>query len=301
MQFQIIVTVAKVFARLPKSGARACRPRNGGRDIRTRMMLLIEIMPYGGWKRVLRLIGCVLVLAWGLSVPEGVGAPNEGDSTIAVPSAAELLAGLQTEHPRLLVGREAFDRVLMLVEESAEVREIYEMLRERGEKLLETPPPVHRDSRTILTLFARPLMHRVYTLALLARVENDRRFVDRAWAELEAGAVFPNWRSGNHFLDTAEMAHGFAIGYDWLYDYWDDEQREVLRDAIVRLALRPGLCAYGIGEDCDRVDRRWVDGGLTGTWSATAGLASPHWLLPRASRRSPARSLRARCGARRSG
>ena len=72
------------------------------------------------------------------------------------------------------------------------------------------------------------MLHRVYTLALLYRLDGDQRYAERAWQELEAAAQFQDWNP-RHFLDTAEMTHAFAIGYDWLYDVWTPEQRATLR------------------------------------------------------------------------
>ena len=46
--------------------------------------------------------------------------------------------------------------------------------------------------------------------------------------ELRAAAAFPDWNP-SHFLDTAEMTHAFAIGYDWLYEGLGPEARGVQR------------------------------------------------------------------------
>ena len=40
------------------------------------------------------------------------------------------------------------------------------------------------------------------------------------------------------------MTAAFGIGYDWLYDQWTADQRQVLRTAIVELGLQPGLKVY---------------------------------------------------------
>ena len=86
-------------------------------------------------------------------------------------------------------------------------------------------------------------MQRVYTLALLYRLDGEQRYAERAWQELAAAASFPDWNP-RHFLDTAEMTHAFAIGYDWLYDVWTPEQRATLRQAMVEKGLKPALKLY---------------------------------------------------------
>ncbi|MCB2216083.1 hypothetical protein [Desulfofustis glycolicus] len=40
------------------------------------------------------------------------------------------------------------------------------------------------------------------------------------------------------------MTHAFAIGYDWLFDVWTTEQKEVLRNAIIDYGLTPYLTAH---------------------------------------------------------
>jgi hypothetical protein len=78
---------------------------------------------------------------------------------------------------------------------------------------------------------------------LVHLLENDDQYADRTWAELEAAAGFPDWNP-SHFLDTAEMTHALAMGYDWLYHRWTEAQRNILQNAIVTLGLKPGMDVY---------------------------------------------------------
>jgi hypothetical protein len=84
----------------------------------------------------------------------------------------------------------------------------------------------------------------VVTLALIYRVEGDQRLRDRCWADLDAAAHFPDWGESLNFLATAEMTTAFALAYDWLYDSWSVEQRDILRQAIVDHGLKPGIQVY---------------------------------------------------------
>ena len=58
-----------------------------------------------------------------------------------------------------------------------------------------------------------------------------------------ASTNFPDWHPA-HFLDTAEMTHACAIGYDWLYDYWTPPRRDTIRVAILTKGLKPSLTLY---------------------------------------------------------
>ena len=115
------------------------------------------------------------------------------------------------------------------------------------------------------------------------RLDGDQRYAERAWQELAAAANFPDWNP-RHFLDTAEMTHAFAIGYDWLYDVWTPEQRATLQQAMVEKGLKPALKLY-------RAHSGWTTAcATTGTRSATAASAWARWPWPMSSPNSPARS-----------
>ncbi len=157
---------------------------------------------------------------------------------------ADWTATLRKEHPRLLATKADFERVRQLVQTSELARRFYESLRASADRICQEPPSRYEipDGLRLLAT-SRRVLQRVYTLALAYRLSGERRFVERAWQELHAAANFPDWNP-RHFLDTAEMAHAFAIGYDWLYEAWTEEQRQVLRQAMVTKGLQPALKVY---------------------------------------------------------
>ncbi len=79
---------------------------------------------------------------------------------------------------------------------------------------------------------SREVLDRIYTLALLYRLTCERRWAARAIAELLNAARFVDWNPA-HWLDTAEMMHAQAIGYDWLYDAMTQAQRDELVKAML--------------------------------------------------------------------
>jgi len=147
-------------------------------------------------------------------------------------------------HPRLLVTNGDFERVRKLIQTNQQAREFYQRLKEQAERICQEPPSRYEipDGLRLLAT-SRRVLNRVYTLALMYRLEGEKRFLERAWRELEAAANFPDWNP-KHFLDTAEMAHAFAIAYDWLFSEWSDEQRRILREAMVQKGLQPALTIY---------------------------------------------------------
>lgn len=171
-------------------------------------------------------------------------AADPDQSSITIPPATEILARLNKNHPRLIATAHDFERLKGQVQIEAVTRVWHARLRERAERILKDPPSRYEipDGLRLLST-SRRVLDRVYTLALLYRIGGDKQFVERAWQELQAAANFPDWNP-RHFLDTAEMTHAFAIGYDWLFDVWSQEQRDTLRGAMLEKGLKVALASY---------------------------------------------------------
>lgn len=163
---------------------------------------------------------------------------------VAVWMPQDWVAKVRKEHPRLLTTKSDFERLRQLVRTDDQAREFYQRLKSQADRICQEPPSRYEipDGLRLLAT-SRRVLNRIYTLGLLYRLDGEKRFLERAWRELEAAANFPDWNP-RHFLDTAEMAHAFAIGYDWLFGEWTDEQRRLLRDAMVTKGLQPALEVY---------------------------------------------------------
>ena len=198
----------------------------------------------------------------------GSGAPLEqtaNDNRPAVPPPEKILAALRLEHPRVMVEPGTFDAMKALVRGEGLPARIYGDVKKSADQMLAAPVSKYEkpDGRRLLSV-SRRVLDRVRTLALVNRLEGDPRYADRAWKELEAAAAFQDWNPA-HFLDTAEMTHAFALGYDWLYDRWTEDQRRVLREAIVSKGLREGLKVYESKKGWHRNENNWnqvCNGGL---------------------------------------
>ncbi|MEX0774766.1 MAG: heparinase II/III family protein [Phycisphaeraceae bacterium] len=171
------------------------------------------------------------------------------DTTLAQAPAilatpATILKTLHPGHPRLLATAQDFAALKKKVASDALLFAWHLELKNSGQAILAQAPSQYEipDGKRLLAT-SRRVLDRTTTLAMLYQLDGDRRWVDRAWAELDGAAQFKDWNPA-HFLDTAEMTAAFAIGYDWLYDAWTAEQRQVLRQAIIRHGLTPALASY---------------------------------------------------------
>lgn len=177
----------------------------------------------------------ILLLAGSLTATS----PAAASPLVSAPSAGEIIKKIKNGHPRLLATGQDFAKLRVEITTNATLKEWHDKLRQQADRIRTEPPSKYEipDGLRLLDT-SRRVLSRVQTLALLYQLDGDRRDAERAWLELNTAAGFKDWNP-RHFLDTAEMTHAFAIGYDWLYDFWTPDQRRVLRDAMIEKGLKP--------------------------------------------------------------
>lgn len=148
---------------------------------------------------------------------------------------------LKKEHPRLILDDAELKKIKKLVVENPRAQLMKESILEQclailNEPLIEYSIP---DGLRLLGT-SRLAVDRIYKLCLMYRIEGDTKFADRAIEEMLSAVEFPDWNP-RHFLDTGEMTHALGIGYDWLYHYMDDTQRDLIRFAIAEKGLKAGI------------------------------------------------------------
>lgn len=134
-------------------------------------------------------------------------------------------------HPRIILTKADFDRV----RESDDP--IYVAARintiRMADGFLNTEPLAYDIPDGIrLLAVSRGVLVRTMNLGMAYQITRDTKYAERLYRELANAASFKDWNP-YHFLDVGEMACSFGIGYDWIYDYMNEEQRRILRTAIV--------------------------------------------------------------------
>jgi hypothetical protein len=153
------------------------------------------------------------------------------------------LRQLRTSHPRLILLDSDLERLKALIRDNSLAHRIYLDLERESDRLLTTPVSEYKFTGPRLRAQTRRVLDRVGTLALMYRLTLRDSYQKRAVAELRAGANFRDWNPAI-FPDTADMAHAFALGYDWLYNSLSPEERAWIREAIVSKALDPASLIY---------------------------------------------------------
>jgi hypothetical protein len=187
-----------------------------------------------------------------------------------LPAEDTVLQTLRPGHPRLLLLPDRLEAIKQAIASDPVARSYHEALVRKAVALLSEPPVERVLIGPRLLEMSRRALDRVYTLALLFRLDSDRRWLERARTEMLAAAAFSDWNP-SHFLDVAEMSHALAVGYDWLFDALSQEDRAAVRAALVEKGLRAAERAYRSGAWWAKNPFNWnnvCNGGI-----ATAALA----------------------------
>lgn len=164
----------------------------------------------------------------------------------AQPAQGAFLATLTASHPRVLASAQRFDWLqrTLAAHSIPQLNSWWNTLKASADAILTNPVSVYTpDNRGTILGISRTVVDRASKLGLAWRITGNTNYAERAWAELQAAANFPDWHPA-HFLDTAEMTHAFAVGYDWLYEYWTPARRTFLTNAIVTKGLNQSLSIY---------------------------------------------------------
>jgi hypothetical protein len=150
------------------------------------------------------------------------------------------LEKMPATHPRLFVRRpDAFAKVRAVLDQKPEWKMIRDWIVRDADATL-PKPPVERAMQGMRMQGQHDVEKRVGLLAAAYQLTGRPEYADRAKRELLAAAAFENWNP-SHFLDTAEMTLGVALGYDWLYDVLDEATRQTVCDAIREKGLKQAL------------------------------------------------------------
>lgn len=146
---------------------------------------------------------------------------------------------LQKERPRLILQPDSKAQIQHWIETDRIAQEIYQRLKKEAESLLDEPTVRYEIVGPRLLTQSRRCLDRIYTLGLMFLLDGHESYKNRAVEELRAAASFPDWNP-SHFLDTAEMTHAFAIGYDWLNSHLSNDEKQWIKTALIQ----KGLNAY---------------------------------------------------------
>ena len=160
-------------------------------------------------------------------------------------------------HPRVILNRDSYEQLLYNYKNDANVKSWGNTVINTAKGMidLKLPEYIIPDGMRLLDT-SRDVYKKAKYLGMAYLLTEDKTYADALYKILEAAGSFPDWNP-RHFLDTAEMTMAFAIGYDWLYNYWTDEQRDFLADKIYNYGLVNGVNFY-CGNFVPNVVSKWT-------------------------------------------
>lgn len=194
--------------------------------------------------------------------------------TYTRPTAAQILADFEKNknvHPRIIADEATFQRVKYLYDNNDTIKQWCDNIFKSCNKTITSRHTYYYipDGMRLLNM-ARQLLSRSYNLSFAYRMTGEQKYLDYLWGEIEAVCTFSDWNAHRHFLDTAEMTVGVAIAYDWLYDTWTPEQRQLMEDAMLNMGLKQGELFYKwempSGTQWQTITNNWsivCNGGMT--------------------------------------
>ncbi len=154
------------------------------------------------------------------------------------------IRSLRPEHPRLFADAARWAALREQAETSEPLAAVIAILRGSAAEMMDASPLDRVLEGRRLLAVSREVLKRVLTLGVLFRVTGEHQLRDRIGAEVLNAARFTDWNP-SHFLDTAEMTLALAVAYDWLYEEWREEERSILKQAIIEKGLQAGRGPLG--------------------------------------------------------
>lgn len=136
------------------------------------------------------------------------------------------------QHPRLHVNAADVADIKSRVQTDTQMKIWSEKVIASADSIIPLSTVVHEKYDGLRMNCQREMQSRMYTLGMAYLLTGDTKYSERAYLDLEAVAKFPDWNPGHH-LDTCEMMQAVAVGYDWMYNAFTEEQRAVIEQGMM--------------------------------------------------------------------
>lgn len=147
-------------------------------------------------------------------------------------------------HPRIIMSEDKFAKLKKHINDNSVTAILLEKLRNEADRIMNASVCQYEIPDGIRLLeTSKRIQRRIAALAMAYNIFGDEKYAQRCYKELEAACNFKDWNP-SHFLDVAEMSTGFAIGYDWLYHWMDEDQRAFIKKNLIEKGLMQVMDDY---------------------------------------------------------
>lgn len=167
---------------------------------------------------------------------------NAEDTSINMvyPSGEQIVCdSVGTAHPRILANADTFSKINEMLRYDFTLNKIYSSMIEQANSYLTQPCVRYGLDDNIRMLSSIEKSGKIiFDSAFAYRLTGDEKYGERAWQEAEYFCeIWPDWNP-YQMLGVGEAMFNCAIAYDWLYDYLDNDQKDVIRTAILNKAWK---------------------------------------------------------------
>jgi len=184
---------------------------------------------------------------------------NPGDIKVPVKlenpiTVAWLKNNLQKQSPRLVLNAEIEKNLRTKLKSDPLVQNIYKTIKFNAEgvikkNLITLDIPENPTSQKNQLGISRDFLFRVNMLAMVYRIEKDKRMLKRLNDEVVAACNFPSWNP-KHFLDVGEMSLAIALAIDWTASDLPKSTIDLAKKSLIEKGIKPS----------------WPENGSTPSW-----------------------------------
>ncbi|MEF8787720.1 MAG: heparinase II/III family protein, partial [Planctomycetota bacterium] len=147
------------------------------------------------------------------------------------------------EHPYLLITPERAQRLQERMEQNERVKSAWQEMKKKADRLVKNN---HKGRNNLPLLGLAYQMTDEEKYAKLARTILLREMKADSWGSGQLLRRNPPWHAG---LGLADRTYPIAIGFDAVYNYLSEEDRQKIADGLVRLGVRPALNDWILKEE----------------------------------------------------
>lgn len=140
----------------------------------------------------------------------------------------------ENAHPSMFFDKERLEKMREWTKTDAYMKKSYAKLIDSTESLVKQGPLMTASNTNATNLITG-------TLGYL--LSGEQRYKDWVWESMYELTVNENMWNENHkdFLNVGDMMRAVSYVYDWMYNEWTEEQRMIVRNAIVHYGIEPTL------------------------------------------------------------
>ncbi|GAB5552717.1 MAG: hypothetical protein Sapg2KO_23080 [Saprospiraceae bacterium] len=147
---------------------------------------------------------------------------------------------LQSNKPRIIFTKAAEKQFRSKLKSDKAVLTFYQGIKQYADRILFLPPVKREKQGRRLLAVSRETLKRTLSLAMVYRIEQDPKYLQRLEETLVTVCNFSDWNP-DHFLDVAEMAVALSLPLDWLADELSPSTKKMIHKALVDKAFKPSI------------------------------------------------------------